>query len=385
MKIASAQLEGWMRQYYFDTDIDIGSSGVEGYSLAEIRQLAGLGQEELDGIVFEDSQTLGAPALRKAIARRWADGDADRVIATHGSSEAIFLIMNALVRPGDEVVVLDPCYQQLYAIAESIGCRLKSWPLRFEQDSVPDIEEARRLISPRTRMVVVNFPHNPTGATLTPGQQSYLVDIVEKAGAYLVWDAAFAELTYEAPPLRDASLLYEKAISIGTLSKAFGLPGLRVGWCLTSPEVLSRCVHLRDYITLHLSPLIELIAQRVIEKADLIIAPRLHRARINLEIVEQWASRNQEMVDWVRPQGGVCAFLRLRDVPDVDDFCRRLADQHRVLLVPGSCFNHPEYVRLGFGGRTEDLEEGLFRLAALLSSDHSASAGPHISKSHSVA
>jgi len=121
MEIASARLESWMRQYYFDTDIDIGSSGVQGYSLAEIRQLLGLSQTELDNIVFEDSRTLGAPELREAIARKWSDGDPERVMATHGSSEAIFLIMNALVRTGDEVLVLDPCYQQLYSIAEAVS------------------------------------------------------------------------------------------------------------------------------------------------------------------------------------------------------------------------------------------------------------------------
>jgi capreomycidine synthase len=379
MEIASARLENWMRQYYFDTDIDIGSSGVQGYSFSEIRQLLGLSQAELDNIVFEDSRTLGAPDLRKAIACRWGDGDPERVIATHGSSEAIFLIMNALIRKGDEVLVLDPCYQQLYSIAESVGCRLKTWPLRFEQGFIPDVEEAAGLITPRTRMVVVNFPHNPTGASLTLEQQAHLIKAAERAGAYLLWDAAFAELTYEAPPLPDATLFYERAISLGTLSKAFGLPGLRVGWCLTSPEVLPLCAHIRDYVTLHLSPLVEYIAQRVIESTELIVAPRLQRARRNLGVVAEWVSRNRDMVVWVRPQGGVCAFVRLRGVADVDDFCRRLAEQFRVLLVPGSCFNRPDHVRLGFGGPTQELEDGLSRLSTLLSNHSGASADTHYS------
>lgn len=365
MRIAPALLEGWMREYYFKAEIDIGSSGVESFSLAEIRELLGITHAELDGIVFSDSQTLGGFGLRKAVAERYGDGDHNRVIATHGSSEAIFLIMTALLRPGDEVLVLEPCYQQLFAIAESIGCQLKAWPLRFENRFAPDVEEARRLITPRTRMVVVNFPHNPTGASLSPAEQAELVEAAARVNAYLVWDAAFAELTYDAPPL-PSPIHYERAISMGTLSKAFGLPGLRVGWCLASPDVLARFVTLRDYTILHLSPLVELIAQRAIEQAEILVGQRLRQARVNLNLLSAWCDEQGELVEWVAPRGGVCSFLRLPKVRDVEAFCRRLAHAYGVLLVPGSCFQHPSHVRLGFGEATAMVSEGLLRLSALL-------------------
>jgi capreomycidine synthase len=282
-KIAPALLESWMRDYYFNTEIDIGSSGVENFSLSELYKLTNLTQEELNNVVFHDSSTLGSLPLRQAIASRWSNGDPEQVMVTHGSSEANFLIMNGLLNAGDEIVVLDPCYQQLFSIAESIGCQLKRWPLRSENNFAPDIEEAKKLITQHTRMVVVNFPHNPTGASLTQQEQNELVEAVAKVGAYLVWDAAFADIVYDDVPLPNPNLDYDRSISMGTFSKCYGLPGLRFGWCLASPEVLERFVHLRDYMTLHLSPMIELIAQRVVENADNLLSIRLQQARTNLD------------------------------------------------------------------------------------------------------
>lgn len=367
-----ALLENWMRDYYFETDFDIGSSGVESFSLAQLRELLGIGWDEVDGIVFDDSWTLGGPALRQAIADRSAGGDVSTVMATHGSSEGIYLVMNALLEGGDEVVVLDPIYQQYYSIAESIGCSMKSWPLRAEAGFAADVGEARALINDRTRMVVVNFPHNPTGTSLTPGQQGELIEAASKVGAYLVWDNAFAELAYDREPLPDPRTRYDRAITLGTLSKAYGLPGLRVGWCLAAPDVLERLVQLRDYITLHLSPLVELVAQRAIEQSDILLDIRRRQARANLNILSAWAEQHAEDVEFTRPQGGVCAFPRLRRVAETESFCRQLAHADRVLLVPGTCFNHPQHVRLGFGGPTEKLREGLARLGKRLSHDAAA-------------
>jgi capreomycidine synthase len=365
MEIAPALLEQWMRQYYFDTDIDIGSSGVESFSMAELRRLLDLSQDDLDRVTFDDSQTLGGRGLREAIGDRWANFDPDRVMATHGSSEGIFLAMNSLLHPGDEVIAVSPSYQQLFAIAESNGCKLKYWSLNFERGFVPDIGQLKNLITRQTRMLVVNFPHNPTGISLTPEQQKELVDAAAEAGSYLVWDGAFAEMTYDQPPLPDPGTWYDRTITLGTLSKGYGLPGLRVGWCLASPDVLGRFMNLRDYITLHLSPLIELIAERAVRKAHILLGVRMEQARANLNALAAWVESHREFVDWVRPQGGACAFLRMPG-GDVEAFCHRLAREYRVLLVPGMRFAHPGFVRLGFGGPTPKFGEGLTRLSDLL-------------------
>lgn len=366
MKLAPALLEMWMRQYYFDTELDIGSSGVRNFSLAEVRQLTGLRIEDLDAILFQDSQTLGGQGLRRAVADRWAHGKTERVMATHGSTDANFMIANALLSPGDEVVALDPSYQQLYGIAEAMGCRLKRWPLRAERGFRPDLEDARRVIGPGTRLVVVNFPHNPTGATLSAADQAELIQLVEEAGAYLIWDDAFGDLAWDAPPLFPPGSDSERAISMGTLSKAYGLPGLRVGWCIAAEEILERFVRIRDYTTLHLSPLVEKVAERAIANGDVLLRLRREEALENLAILEAWAEDHADRIGWVRPQGGVSVFIRFLDVADVEAFCHRLAREHKVLLVPGSCFHRPAYARLGFGCATAELEEGLARLSRLL-------------------
>ncbi len=367
-QLPPALLEEWMRYYYFDTDVDIGSSGVDDFSMVDLRRILGLTEADFDRIVFQDSMSLGGDGVRRALAERWLGGDASRAMATHGSSEANFLLDHALLSPGDEVVVLDPCYPQLQAVAGALGCTLKHWALRFENGFVPDVEEARRLIGPRTRMVVVNFPHNPTGATVTPEEQDALIAACDRVGAYLVWDNAFAELTHDAPPLPEPVLKYERAVSMGTFSKAYGLPGLRVGWCFAAPEVLEKMVRVRDYVTLHLSPLVEMIAERAVDRADLLLAERLPLARANRAVLAEWMEEHADFVEWVPPAGGVTAFPRLTSVPDVEAFCHRLAREHRVLLVPGNCFGSPGHVRLGFGRSTEALREGLARLSLLLHS-----------------
>jgi capreomycidine synthase len=358
-----AHLEYWLRDYYFTAEIDISCSGVENFSFGEIRRLFNITPDDLDRIVLRDSRTLGGPELRTAIGNRFANGNAERVMATNGSSEAIYLIMHSLLEPGDEVVVLDPAYQQLFSLAESIGCKMKRWPLRFENSFRPDFDEARELITPHTRMIVVNFPHNPTGASLTPAEQDELIALAAGAGAYLVWDGAFTELTYDTPALPDPGERYERAITLGTLSKAYGLPGLRVGWCLAAPYVLERLVCLRDYTTLALSPLVEHVAARAIENGDLLVKPRLAQARHNLELLFSWANNHREFISMVRPQGGVCVFAQVHGIADIEDFCRHLADERGVLLVPGTSFGHPDYVRLGFGCSTAELTTALSRLS----------------------
>ncbi len=367
LSFPAALLEDWMRHYYFETEIDIGSSGVEDFALGELSGLLDFSVQDLERLVFHDSRTLGGPGLRQAIADRWLHGDSDRVMATHGSTEATFLTMAALLSSGDEVLVCDPCYQQLHSTAATLGCSIRRWPLRFERGYRPDLDELESLVNDRTRMVVVNFPHNPTGASLSREEQLRLIGIVERVGAYLVWDGAFAELVYDSAPLPEVGLLYEKGVSFGTLSKVYGLPGLRVGWCLAAPGLLEKMVRVRDYVTLHLSPLVELIAERAVRHADRLVALRFEQAKRNLEIVAGWAASEDGRVGWVRPAGGVTAFPRL-PMPDTEPLCRRLAEDHKVLLVPGSCFGHPAHVRLGFGGASAQLERGLAHLSSLLRS-----------------
>ncbi|MEV8516962.1 capreomycidine synthase [Dactylosporangium sp. NPDC051484] len=365
MRMQPALLEEWLRERYFAAGADLSSSGVQPWSYGELRELIGLDPGALDELVFADSESFGARPLRAAIAERWAGGDADRVFVTHGSSEGIFLVMQALLEPGDEVVAVEPAYHALVDVAVAAGARLRRWVLRPEDGFAPDLDRLAQLMTPATRMVIVNFPHNPTGVSLDEAGLARLVDLVAAHGSYLVWDGAFAELTYDAPPLPDPAGWYERAVSFGTLSKAHGLPGLRVGWCIADPAIFTKLLPLRDRMTLAISPLVEFVATRAVACADLLVAARLRQAAYNRDTLAGWAKRLTGLVDLPMGGGGVCVFPRIH-VDDVDAFCQSLFERDGVLVVPGSCFGHSGHIRLGYGCATDDFDFGLARLADAL-------------------
>ncbi|WP_226362208.1 capreomycidine synthase [Pseudonocardia sp. ICBG1142] len=367
--VTPARLELWMRDYYHAVEYDIGSSGVRDLSMHELRALCGFDYADLDAMVFHDSESYGGTGLRAALADRWTGGDTDRMMVTHGSSEAIYLVMHLALEPGDEIVVVDPAYQQLHDIAAARGCRVVRWPLAATDGFAPDLDRLRELVRGRPRMIVVNFPHNPTGVSVTAAQQQELVEIAEEAGAWLVWDHAFGELTHTGAPLPLPE--YEEAICWGTFSKSYGLAGLRVGWCVAPPPLLARMAELRDYIALYVSPVLEFFAEHAVRNADSIVALQRAHAQHNLSLLTDWAAGLPDHVALVPPDGGVSAFLRLPGQSDVDRSCRTLAERDKVLVVPGSCFGDrfADHVRLGFGGTTEELMIGLHALEAVLRTD----------------
>lgn len=367
MRLRAAPLEEWLRERYFTAEIDISSSGVQSYTMADVRRMTGLSHEETDALVFDDGYSLGTPAVRAAIAARWGDGDPGKVMTTSGSSEAITLVLMALLRPDDEVVVVRPGYHSLIEFAIGLGATTRTWSLPADRGWQPALDELAGLVTDRTRAVIVNFPHNPTGVSVSEAVLREVVAIAGRVGAYVLWDAAFADLTYDDDPLPDVSTVYERGISFGTFSKAFGLPGLRFGWCLAPADVLADCVTFRDYTTLHVAPLIELVASRVLRDADAFLAPRKRQAVANREIVREWADGHADRVSLTLPAGGVAAFPRLHGMADTAEFCDQIFRTHGVLVVPGRCWAAPEHIRLGFGGATDQLVDGLDRLTKALS------------------
>jgi len=360
--IRPALLEDWLRVRYFDARIDISSSGVVPYRLSEICSLTGLALEELGHLAFRDSPSLGQERLRQALVDRFAPRSGHAPLVANGSTEAILLAVSALVSAGDEVVVTSATYQSLSSLAESAGAKLIWWELD-PGSSTPDLDQLRSLVGPRTRAVIVNFPHNPSGITLTDEEYRELIAIVDNHGAYLLWDAAFGELAYDADPLPDPSTRMERCVTFGTLSKAYGLPGLRVGWCIAPDQLLTEMVRIRDYVTLNTSPLLEEIAARVVENGDAVLRPRFEQARDNRAAVARWLEDNADVVAGFAPHGGVTAFPRFVGVTDTRPLCEFLADTEGVLTVPGDCFGHAERIRLGFGGRDDELRAGLAVLA----------------------
>ncbi|BCB89225.1 capreomycidine synthase [Phytohabitans suffuscus] len=368
MDIAVARLEAWMRSYYHNVDHDVGSSGVRDLSIADLLAISGAGLSDLNALTIRDSETYGGSGLRSALADRWTGGDVDPVMVTHGSSEAIYLVMHLAVGRGDEIVVVDPAYQQLYDVARWRGCRITPWPLRAAEGFRVDLPRLWELARTRPRMIVVNFPHNPTGVSITPAEQDEIIAIAREAGAWLVWDNAFGEMTYTGASLPLPHGRYEKTVCFGTLSKSYGLAGLRVGWCLAPPDLLARAAILRDHIALYVSPVLEFFAELAVRNADRILKLQHEHASANRRRLLDWAATMPDSVRVAPPDGGVTAFVEFLGYPDVTDLCRELAERYRVLLVPGSCFGDAfaSYARLGFGGTAAELFAGLSAVEELV-------------------
>ncbi|RSS81360.1 capreomycidine synthase [Streptomyces sp. WAC06614] len=366
-------LEEWYRRHLGPDIHDISSSGVHPYTFAEIRDLCRIPAADLDEIVMDDSVSQGGAGIRAAIADRYAGGDADRVLVTHGSSEAIALTLSALLHPGDRVVVQEGIYHSLGHYPRAAGCDVAELPAAAVRDGEIDPQVLAGLVTPGTAAVIVNFPHNPTGVSLSPQGLKALTERTAQTGATLVWDAATAEIAHRWEVLPDPAADGGDTVSYGTFSKTFGLPGLRVGWAIAPKPLLTATFPLRDRTTLFLSPLVELIAERAMRNADALIGARAAEARRNLAHLTAWTAEHEDLVRWIPPEGGVCALPVFRELeragagPEaVERFCLDLLARHRTLLVPGTAFGAPHGARLGFGGPEESFLAGLAGLSDFL-------------------
>jgi capreomycidine synthase len=362
MRAEPAQLEQWYRDV-LPARFDLSSSGVHPFSFGEVIEIAGIDEEALRRLSLDDTTSLGSPNIREVVASTVGTSEPNKVLIANGSSEALFLVLATMLQPGDEVIVTDPIYHGLVAGVAMNGCRVVRWPLRREGGFAADLDLLASLLTPKTRAVIANFPHNPTGVTLSPGGLRTLVDLVARQGTYLAWDAAFELLVYDGNPLPNPATLYERAIAFGTLSKAYGLPGLRFGWCIGPEAVIDGTIGLRDRSTLFVSALVEFVAAAVLGAGPRFVERRLETARENRAIVHDWIQSEGDTIAWSLPSGGVCGFPELHGI-DVARFCRDLAERADTILVPGEAFDHAGHVRLGFGGRRTTLVEGLARLSA---------------------
>lgn len=359
MYLEKPLLEDWMRTFYFQTRYDLGSSGVKNFSINELMLLTELSHELISDIRFNDNETFGSIDLRQSIADRWGNGDYHTVMVGNGSNEVIFLLLTSLVSENDEIIILDPLYHTLGKLAGSLSHNIKVWALDPSDDFKPNLEKLEKLITPKTRAVIVNFPHNPIGVSLSRSELDQLIGMVAKVDAYLVWDAALQDLVFQGDPLPNPFLFYNKTIYIGTGSKCYGLAGLRLGWCIALPEVINRCENMKDYTSLYVSPLIDLIGTHCIKNMDKLLAHIHPFIKNNFQTLLSWINSNKDKVSGVLPHGGVTAFVKFLKFKNSLEFCQNIAEKKKILLVPGECFGQPGFVRLGFGAASQEFEEGL--------------------------
>ena len=390
MKIKPFHTERFFALYEFTAPYILCASDCESLSVDELLQLAGASWESLGRLRLGYTESQGAPALRERIASLYTGVSAGQVIGLGAPEEGIFVTMHALLEPGDEVVVLTPCYDSLVNVAEYLGCRVVRW-LLAEADEPPggpgacpepcpeprrraaergwqlDLDALEQLVTPRTKLVVVNFPHNPTGYLPSRDEWRAIVQIAGQAGAWLFSDEMYRGLEYDpAARLPSGCDLYERAITLAGLSKTFGLPGLRAGWlALQDASLRERILGWKDYTTICASAPSEALAQIALQAGDKLTERNLRIIQDNLALAEPFFARWRTIFRWNRPQAGSVAFVGLRGW-SARDFTDKLAAEQGVLLLPSTGLGFGDgHVRFGLGRL--NFRDGLEQLDRYLS------------------
>jgi aspartate/methionine/tyrosine aminotransferase len=373
VRIEPFQLERWMTTYEMDVKWDIAESGIFPMSTRELLDLLPEGAREaaLDALLdtrLGYSEARGSQELRDLIAATYDNTLPDEILVTTGAIEANFLLFNELLSPGDRVVAVAPAYQQLNSVPRAIGCDVALWHLRRDGGFRYDLDDLRALATPGTRLIVLNTPHNPTGAMLTAEELREIYALAEELDAWVLSDEAYRWLELPggptlAPPMRN---LGARAISTGTFSKPFGLPGLRIGWMAAPQEIVQRCWGLRDYISLSPGKMNDALATIAFRNREQINERTKRIVAENLDFAEQWFAENGDLVSWTPPLGGLLALMKYElEIPSLD-LANRLAEEYSVMLAPGSAFGYEGYLRIGVGNTPAAFAEGLRQTARCL-------------------
>jgi aspartate/methionine/tyrosine aminotransferase len=308
----------------------------------------------------------GAP-LREAIAAGYKRVAPDEVVATCGGDDSLPSLFMALLQPGDHAVVPTPAYQPLAAMAAWCGATVSSWVAEEAAGWEPSLAVLGRLLRPETRLIVTNFPHSPTGFVPDRAYLEELIAVADEAGATLVGDEIYRglplEAAGEAPSLADLS---PGAVVVNSVSKTFGLPGLRVGWIATrDATVLEAVRHIRAYLNSFIPAPSEFLATLAVRHADRIFTENLTLTRNNLGTLRAFLERHRDRFAWVPPRGGVTAYPRWLDEESTTTLSERLLRDHGLLLVPSAHFGGGErHARVGFG--TAGMAAGLALLEEAL-------------------
>jgi aspartate/methionine/tyrosine aminotransferase len=367
MRIPDFALERYFARWEFAVEHLLCASDVEAYPMAE---LVGHADDETRGLWDElrlgYTESTGHPLLRAEIAALYETVEPDEVLTFAGAEEAIFCLMNVTMGPGEHAIVTTPGYQSLYEVARATGADVTLHELREAHDWAIDLDLLRDQVTPATRLIVVNLPHNPTGMLADRTTFDALVAIADDAGAWLLVDEVYRGLEVEeSDRLPSGADSTRRGISLGVMSKSYAMPGLRIGWIATHDrDLLARLARFKDYTTICSAAPSEILAimglrarDRVLSRSRSIVAANLERLDL---FFDEWGDR----FTWVRPRGSSIAYPRLT-VPGVgiDDWAARLVEAEGVLLLPGSQLGDPgNHFRLGYG-RT-DLPVALERLEA---------------------
>jgi len=365
MKIEHFKMERMQSTWENEVEYNLSESGVHPLTLREF--LSGDEVRELEAIPLGYSQSNGSPELREQIARLYPGASLDHVLVTNGSSEANYLLMWSNIEPGDEAVFMMPNYMQMWGLVRGFGSALRPLWLKESLGWAPDLDELHQLVSPKTKLIIVTNPNNPTGAVLSAEAMSAIVEAAARVGAWIVADEIYQGAERVGGTTPSFWGRYDRTLVVNGLSKAYGLPGIRIGWIVAPKEFISKTWPYHDYTTISPGVLSDRIARIALSPTNREKILKRTRSIIqnNFALLESWLNKRAEFFSYVPPQAGAIAFVRYALKTNSTELVTRLINEKSTLIVPGDHFEMDRYLRLGFGSEPAYLESGLTRVGAL--------------------
>ena len=354
MNLNVFKLEEYLTQYEFSSPYLLCCSDAESFSMQEIIEMASVEDKAMwNNLRLQYTEPYGLPQLRQQIATSICPTlEAENILCFAGAEEGIFASLHIICEPKDHVVVLTPCYQSLLEIPKLKGVEVTAVALLESNQWRIDLEEIKKAIKKNTKCIVINFPHNPTGQVITQQELKDLIALCDAHGLWLFSDEVYRLLGNPNNGWASfAAELYPKALSLGVMSKAFGMAGLRVGWiACQNKELIKKIKLMKDYLSICNSAPSEIISLISLKNMDKILSRNNQIVAKNLAQLDSFIEEHKVLFEWVRPQGGCVGFVKYKGHDSVENFCDRLVKEKGVLLMPASVYDHnSNHFRIGFG------------------------------------
>lgn len=346
-------LERYMAGHEFSARHLLCCSDCESFSINEVLAMEEGAKERFLSMPLGYTESLGNPMLRNEIGRLYESINPEEALVHAGAQEAIHNFMHAVLKPGDEIVVQYPCYQSLYEVAASMGCKIRRWHIRHDSRWFVDIDELSELVRPSTKAVIINSPHNPTGYVFGMEEKLALARIADVSGAIIFSDEVYRFTEYEKPQAAFCDLT-DMAVSLGVMSKSMGLPGLRIGWIATrNREVMALMKEYKDYTTICSSAPSEFLAAIALKNRETILKRNNDLIKNNLRHLKGALLARADIFSWLPPEGGPVAFVGIKGW-NAETFCSELLEETGVLLMPGIVFGeeYSSFIRFGMGRKS---------------------------------
>lgn len=367
MKVELFEMERMQSMYERVVDYELSESGVHALKLKELLESDDAAEEFLR-LPLGYPHADGTPGLRAAVAATYKGAGVENIFVTNGSSEANFIAAWHLFEKGDEIALMTPNYAQMWGLAKTWGVKIRPLWLKEELGWQFDPEDLKKVVTKKTKVIQVCNPNNPTGAIMGDRQRKALLDAARDSGAWLLSDEVYLGAEREAPLTESLWSDYERTLITNGLSKAYGLPGLRIGWLVGQPDVLARVKHHHDYLTLTPAAPSDRLATLALEpkKRRWIFDRTRSILKKNYPILKEWMDAHGELFSHVPPAAGAICYIRYNMKINSTVLAERLRKEKSVLMVPGDHFGMDGYMRIGTGPPKEYLHAGLDRVDELL-------------------